>query len=85
MNISLTKQLEEFVARQVKSGRYSSASEVVRQGLRLLQGRDRAEESKLQALRAAIKEGLASGPATPLDMEQIISSASRKHAARHTG
>jgi antitoxin ParD1/3/4 len=41
MNVSLTSELEEFVAGKVKSGRYSSASEVVREALRLLEEHDR--------------------------------------------
>lgn len=40
MNVSLTPELEEFVASKVQSGRYGSASEVVREALRLLEERD---------------------------------------------
>jgi antitoxin ParD1/3/4 len=75
MNISLTEQLERFVSEQVQSGAYQSASEVVRDGLRLLAERRKTEELKLAALRAAIREGLDSGPAEPLDMEAIIAEA----------
>ena len=75
MNISLTEQLEQFVSEQVQSGAYQSASEVVRDGLRLLAERRKTEELKLAALRAAIREGLDSGPAEPLDMEAIIAEA----------
>jgi antitoxin ParD1/3/4 len=75
MNISLTAQLEKFVADQVESGAYQSASEVVREGLRLLAERRKTEELKLAALRAAIREGLDSGPAEPLDMEAVIAEA----------
>jgi antitoxin ParD1/3/4 len=75
MNISLTEQLEKFVSDQVQSGAYQSASEVVREGLRLLAERRRTEELKLAALRAAIREGLDSGPAEPFDMEAIIAEA----------
>jgi antitoxin ParD1/3/4 len=75
MNISLTEQLEKFVSDQVQSGAYQSASEVVREGLRLLAERRKIEELKLAALRAAIREGLDSGPAEPFDMEAIIAEA----------
>jgi antitoxin ParD1/3/4 len=75
MNISLTEQLEKFVSDQVQSGAYQSASEVVREGLRLLVERRKTEELKLAALRAAIREGLDSGPAEPFDMEVIIAEA----------
>lgn len=40
MNVSLTKELESFVSQKVKSGRYSSASEVIRESLRLLEQED---------------------------------------------
>jgi len=49
MNVSLTPELEKFVAAEVKSGRYNSASEVVREALRLLEDRDRARASQLSA------------------------------------
>jgi len=57
MNVSLTSELELVVEQKVKSGRYSSASEVVRAGLRLLQQRDELREAKLTALRAEIRKG----------------------------
>jgi antitoxin ParD1/3/4 len=49
MNVSLTPALDKFVAAKVKSGRYNSASEVVREALRLLEDRDRARASQLAA------------------------------------
>jgi antitoxin ParD1/3/4 len=57
MNVSLTPELEQIVDQKVKSGMYNSASEVVREGLRLLQQRDDMREAKLNALRAEIKKG----------------------------
>ena len=58
MNVSLTPELEEIVDQKVKGGLYNSASEVVREGLRLLQQRDEMREAKLNALRAEIQEGI---------------------------
>ena len=52
MNVSLTPHLEDLVRRQVASGRYGNASEVVREALRLLESRDVHE-----AVRAALVEG----------------------------
>ena len=52
-----------FLAEQVETGRYGSASEVVRAGLRLLEER----EVKLAELRALIAEGEASGPPVPFE------------------
>ena len=66
MNVSLTPELEETVRHKVQSGRYLSASEVMREALRLLEERDKREE-----LRNAIRKGLDSGPAEPLDMEAV--------------
>ena len=62
-NISLTKQLDRFVAKKIASGRYENASEVVRAGLRTLEREELEYEAKLAALRAAIDEGDSSGVA----------------------
>ena len=53
MNVSLTPQLEKMIRDKVESGRYNNASEVVREGLRLIEERDR----KLDWLRAEIAKG----------------------------
>lgn len=58
MNVSLTPELETLVDSKVKSGLYNSASEVVREGLRLLQQRDEMHEAKLKALRVEIQKGI---------------------------
>jgi antitoxin ParD1/3/4 len=58
MNVSLTPELEEFVHLKVNSGRYLSASEVVREGLRLLEERERIYEAKLAKLREEIAVGI---------------------------
>jgi antitoxin ParD1/3/4 len=58
LNISLTPELEEFVSSRVESGRYQSASEVVRQGLRLLQDSEMTREAQLERLRQQIQIGL---------------------------
>jgi len=60
-NISLTKQLDRFVAKKIASGRYENASEVVRAGLRTLEREELEYDAKLDALRAAIDEGDSSG------------------------
>lgn len=58
MNVSLTPELEQIVSFKVESGLYNSASEVVREGLRLLQQRDQMREMKLEALRTEIQKGI---------------------------
>jgi antitoxin ParD1/3/4 len=71
MNISLTPELEKFVHDKVASGRYHSASEVIREGLRLLEEQGLVREVKLTALREEIQKGLDSGAPTPLDIAAI--------------
>jgi antitoxin ParD1/3/4 len=62
-NVNLTNELDRFVAKKVKTGRYENASEVVRAGLRTLEREERQYEAKLAALRAAIDDGDTSGVA----------------------
>jgi antitoxin ParD1/3/4 len=47
MNVSLTPELEKFASAKVESGRYNSASEVVREALRLLEEHDQAKAAQL--------------------------------------
>ena len=56
-NINLTEHCDGFVERQLSSGRYSNASEIVRAALRLLEEHDQEREAKLKVLRRAAKEG----------------------------
>ena len=56
-NVNLTEHFDRFIETRVTSGRFSNASEVVREGLRLLEQREREDKAKLQWLRAAAKEG----------------------------
>lgn len=57
-NISLTGHFDRFIETEVRSGRYSNASEVVREGLRLIERRKQEERAKLKWLRGAVREGL---------------------------
>ena len=58
MNVSLTSELEAFVASKVRSGRYHSASEVIREALRMLEEREQLRALRIRALRKKIGEGL---------------------------
>lgn len=58
MNVSLTPELEAVVTSKVGTGKYASASEVVREGIRLLQQRDELYDTKLASLRNEIRKGL---------------------------
>ncbi len=71
MNVSLTPKLETLIEEKVKSGLYNSASEVIRDALRLLEERDQLRELRREELRKSIQKGLDSGEATPLDIEAI--------------
>jgi antitoxin ParD1/3/4 len=60
MNVSLTPELDRFVAGKVESGRYTSASEVIREALRLLEEHDRARSAQLAAFNRELGARLAS-------------------------
>ena len=59
MNVHLTPELEQLVLTKVKSGRYNSASEVVREALRLMEQKDELRTIQLQELRKRMDKGLA--------------------------
>ncbi len=67
-SVSLSDHFADFVDRQVAGGRYGSASDVVRAGLRLLEDR----EARLEALRTALAEGEDSGEAEPFDVDAFL-------------
>ncbi len=71
ININLTPQLEALVRNKVASGLYNSASEVVREALRLMEAQDQRQAIELEQLRAQIQAGLDSGSAGPLDVPAI--------------
>ena len=56
---------EAFIKDQIQQGRYASASEVIRDGLRALEDQERFRALKLEALRAEIQKGADSGPGIP--------------------
>ena len=56
-NVNLTEHVDRFIEAGIASGRFSNASEVVREGLRLLEQREREDQAKIEWLRAAAKEG----------------------------
>ena len=82
MNISLTPQLEELVKTKVASGLYGSASEVLREALRLLEERDRIHALRIEELRSEIKKGLNSGDPTHLDVGAIKARGRKRLAAQ---
>lgn len=85
MNVSLTPEFETFVDDKLKSGTFSSASEVVRAGLRLLQERDAEHSALLEALRQDVRLGreqLRRGESTP--GAEVFQRLREKNKARRT-
>jgi antitoxin ParD1/3/4 len=83
MNVSLTPELEKFVAQKVQSGLYQTASEVIRAGPRLLEERDALHQAHLDEIRQAIQDGnaqLARGEGLP--GEQVFAQMRAKSRAR---
>ena len=74
-SITLGAHFESFIASQIDSGRYGSASEVIRSALRLLEN----QEAKLQSLRQLLLEGEQSGDAD-YDLNSLISELDSEHA-----
>ncbi|MBM4190406.1 MAG: type II toxin-antitoxin system ParD family antitoxin [Betaproteobacteria bacterium] len=79
-SVALSSHFETFVRDQVESGRYNNASEVVRAGLRLLEDQQQQAELQLEAMRAAIAAGLASGRSIPGD--QVFDRLEAKYRAQ---
>ena len=71
LSVALTSDMVTIVRQAVSSGDYASASEVVREALREWQQRRAVDRDVVERLRELWEEGLASGPAEPLDMAAI--------------
>ncbi len=78
-SVSLSEHFENFVASEVASGRFGNTSEVVRAGLRLLE----REEKALEALRAAVDEGMNSGE--PVDGTEAFARIRAKYGLERPG
>ena len=82
MNVNLSPQLDEMVRQKVASGLYTSASEVVREALRLMEQQDCIRSAKLEQLRHDIRDGVNSGESTHWDPEEIKQEGRKIRAAR---
>ncbi len=64
---AIGSHFERFIRQKIESGRYSSASEVVREALRLLEEREELREAQIKTLHGQLQEGRESGPGIPAD------------------
>ncbi|MFU8789338.1 MAG: type II toxin-antitoxin system ParD family antitoxin [Methylobacter sp.] len=71
MNISLNSHFEALVKNKVESGLYNSVSDVMREALRLMEERDQLRELRLEELKRDLQQGIQSGSATPLVIDDI--------------
>ena len=71
MNVNLTPYLEKMVREKVSSGLYTSASEVIREALRLMDEQDSIRKVKIDLLRWEIQTGMESGTATAWNPDEI--------------
>lgn len=78
LNVSLTPQLEELIRKKVESGMYNSASELVREALRLLEERDQVRALQLEKLRHELRKG-ADSPSVPA--EEVFDRLEKKYLA----
>lgn len=69
MNVALPETLQDYITAKVRSGEYADEADVVCEALRLM---EEHEAAKLEALEAALEEGLASGPAEPFDRAAFV-------------
>jgi antitoxin ParD1/3/4 len=85
MNVSLSRQLQGFIEKKVRTGKYQTASELVREGLRLIEHRDTQRALELRRLREEIQVGLdqiEKGQVAPLDVKKIKAEGRKRLAAR---
>ena len=87
MNVSLTPELEKFVSAKVQSGRYNSASEVVREALRLLEEHDEARAAQLAEFNGELGRRLAAldrgESLNPAEARARLQRKSRQHRKPH--
>ena len=81
MNVNLTPELDTLVRRKVASGLYGSASEVVREALRLMVEKDQLRAVRMEQLRQDVRKGLESGPSEAWDPDAMKQKARARRVA----
>jgi len=76
-SIALSPHFEEFIRRQIQSGRYNNVSEVVRAGLRMLEDSEARQAVLREELRQSISDGLKSGP--DVDADEVFDRLEKKY------
>lgn len=83
MNVSLTPKLEKLIQEKVASGRYTTASEVVREALRLLEEQEELRKLRVATVRERIAEGIVSADAGELyDGKEVFGELKKRSRAR---
>jgi len=85
MNVSLTPELERLVHEKVNSGRYLSASEVVREALRLLEARDKLQAMRFEELRKEIRRGIDQADRGDVEALDVKGTLARVRSRRGSG
>jgi antitoxin ParD1/3/4 len=88
MNVSLTPELEQLIHKKVETGLYLSASEVVREALRLLEERDKLQAMKVDEIRSQIQVGIDQadgGEVAPLDLQATLAKVRRRRRSGNGG
>lgn len=80
-SISLSDAQRRLIESLIASGRYQGVSEVMRDGLRLLEDREARRAQALAEIERVVREGLESGPAGELDLDAVIAEAERRATA----
>jgi antitoxin ParD1/3/4 len=85
VSVALTQELHDLVQDAVATGDYASTSEVVREALRDWKDRRQRKQESIRELRRLWDEGIASGPAAPLDIEAIKKEGRRRLERERAG
>ena len=79
MNVSLNPHFNEFINNLISSGQYNSASEVIREALRLLEQQKATEQETIEYFRREIQKGIDSGASTSWNKDEILAKARQRH------